>query len=612
MAASPPARWTRVLAFLRPKRGAVAAVLLLAVAIAAASAAEPLLMKYVFDHVSVPAAVGLGIGLMFLLALVREAVSAYQNSLTWKTRIEVQFALTEATVDRLQQLPMAFHRNAGVGGTMTRLDRGVQGFVTAASEIAFNVVPAAAYLVIALAMMFRLSPRLGMVAIAFAPLPVIIAKLAAPEQLDRERNLLDRWTKIYARFNEVLSGIITVKSFAMEDREKQRFLSDVREANAVVFKGLRRDSIASAAQGISVSAARIAVIGYGALLVSRGSITLGTLVAFLGYVGSMFAPVTTLSGVYKTLRTATVAIDQVFSILDHQDTLGDAPDAVEVGRLRGEVEFDRVRFAYGRRASDRLLLDDVSLHVRPGEYVALVGPSGAGKSTLMSLLSRFYDPLEGVVRIDGVDVRGMKQRSLRRQLGVVFQDALLFNESVRQNIAYGRPDAPVEEIEAAARAAHAHDFIMQLPQGYDTLVGERGNLLSAGERQRIAIARSLLTDPPVLILDEPTSALDAESEALVQEALSRLTRGRTTFAIAHRLSTVVGADRIVVLKDGRIVEQGSHRELMEQHGYYRSLVERQTRGLLPAADRDGAQPGEAADERRGPPGAFVSAPRFPR
>src|SRR3954468_12444894 len=579
-----PSRWTRVLGFLRPKRGAVLAVLAFAVLIAAASAAEPLLMKYVFDNVSVPAAVALGIGLMFLLGFVREAVTAWQNWLTWKTRIEVQFSLPEATVDRLQQLPMAFHRNAGVGGTMTRLDRGVQGFVTAASEIAFNVVPAAAYLVIALAMMFRLSPRLGMVAIAFAPLPVIIAKFAAPEQLRRERNLLDRWTKIYARFNEVLSGIITVKSFAMEDREKQRFLAQVREANGVVFKGLRRDSISSAAQGICIATARIAVIGYGALLVSRGSITLGTLVAFLGYVGSMFAPITTLSNVYKTLRTATVAIDQVFDILDHQDTLGDAPDAVDVPRLVGEVEFDRVRFAYGRRASDRPLIDGVTIRARPGEYVALVGPSGSGKSTLMALLSRFYDPIEGAVRIDGRDVRTMKQQSLRRQLGVVFQDALLFNESVRANIAYGRPDASQPEIEAAARAAHAHDFIERLPQGYDTVVGERGNLLSTGERQRVAIARSLLLDPPVLILDEPTSALDAESEALVQDALGRLTKGRTTFAIAHRLSTVVGADRIVVLKEGRLIEEGTHAELVGRRGYYWSLVQHQTQGLLPFSE----------------------------
>jgi ATP-binding cassette subfamily B protein len=314
----------------------------------------------------------------------------------------------------------------------------------------------------------------------------------------------------------------------------------------------------------------------------------------VGYLGGMFAPIQSLSGVYKTLRTASVSIDQVFSILDHQDTLGDAPDAVEVGRLTGSVEFDGVRFGYGRRRSDRPLIDGISLSVSPGEHVALVGPSGAGKSTLMALLCRFYDPTEGAVRVDGMDLRGIKQRSLRRQLGVVFQDSLLFNESVRANISYGRPSATREEVEVAARAAHAHDFISQLPNGYETVVGERGCLLSAGERQRIAIARSILLDPPILILDEPTSALDAESEALVQAALARLMKGRTTFAIAHRLSTVVGADRILVLKDGAIVEEGTHRELVANDGYYRSLVERQARGLLPDGDGPPQRPDLAA------------------
>jgi ATP-binding cassette subfamily B protein len=567
-------------------------VLALALVAAVLAAAEPLVLKYVFDRVAGDRsmrAIGLGIAGLLGLGALREILGGLQNWLTWKTRIDLQFSLTEKTVEKLQQLPVSFHRATGVGSILTRLDRGIQGFVGAVTEFAFTTLPAAGYLALAVTMMFHLDARLGILALVFAPLPVLIARLAMPLQLERERTLMDRWTRVYARFNEVLGGIVTVKSFAMEDREKQRFLHEVGDANAVVKRGVGLDSVVSASQNAITLVARVAVIGVGALLVSRGEITLGTLVAFLGYLAGMFAPIQSLSGVYKTLRTASVSIEQVFSILDHQDTLGDAPDAREVGRLSGDVEFDAVRFGYGRRATDTPLIDGISLHVRAGENVALVGPSGAGKTTLVSLLCRFYDPTEGAVRVDGTDLRELKQKSLRRQLGVVFQDSLLFNESVRSNIAYGRPQATEEEIQAAAKAAHAHDFISRLPQGYDTLVGERGCLLSAGERQRIAIARSILMDPPILILDEPTSALDAESEALVQQALSRLTRGRTTFAIAHRLSTVVDADRIVVLKDGRILEQGSHRELMARGGYYRSLVERQTRGLLPDGDAPAAE-----------------------
>jgi ATP-binding cassette subfamily B protein len=472
---------------------------------------------------------------------------------------------------------VSFHRAEGVGALMTRLDRGIQGLVGALSELSLNVVPAVIYLGVAAAVMFRLDGRLALLVLAFAPVPALITTVFAPAQANRERTLLDRWARIYSRFNEVLSGIVTVKSFAMELAEKQRFLGEVKRANAVVVRGVGVDSGVMAAQNLVVTAARIAVVAFGGTLVIRGEVTAGTLVAVLGYVGGLFTPVQGLTGAYKTLRLAKVSLDQVFSILDAQDPLADAPDAKELTHVRGDVTFDAVRFEYDAR---RPLLHGISLEVPAGENVALVGPSGAGKTTLMALLQRLHDPTGGAVRIDGTDVRGLKQVSLRRHIGVVLQDALLFNETVRDNIAYGRPDATFAQIEAAARAAHAHDFVTALPQGYDTVVGERGNRLSAGERQRIAIARALLKDPPILILDEPTSALDAESEALIQEALRRLTCGRTTFFIAHRLSTVVEADRVVVMKDGLVAEVGTHRELVRQGGYYASLVRRQTRGLL--------------------------------
>jgi ATP-binding cassette subfamily B protein len=575
----------RAMGYLRPYRRTVATVLALVLVSTSLSVIEPLALKHVFDQLGVggtSSAVLLAVGALVVIGLVREGLGALSNWLTWRTRIHVHFSLNEATVSRLHQLPLSFHREEGVGATMTKLDRGMQGFVGAITELAFNVLPAATYLVLCVAVMFRLDWRLALLALAFAPLPVLIARGAAPVQTRREQTLMDRWTKIYARFNEVLSGIVTVKSFAMEEREKQRFLHDVREANAVVTRGVAFDSAVNASQGLIVLVARVALIALGGLFVLRGEISAGTLVAFLGYIGGLFGPVQGLSGVYKTLRTASVAINQVFSILDAQDKLGDAPDATEVTVLHGDVAFENVHFDYPSTSGPgRPLINGIELRVKAGETIALVGPSGAGKTTLMNLLCRFYDPVQGAVSIDGRDIRSLKQLSLRRHIGVVLQDSLLFNESVRGNIAYGRPDASQQEIEAAARAAHAHDFILRLPQGYDTLVGERGNRLSAGERQRISIARSLLKNPPILILDEPTSALDAESEALVQEALDKLMKGRTTFAIAHRLSTVVHADRILVLKEGRIVEEGSHAQLMRLEGYYASLVRRQTRGLLP-------------------------------
>ncbi|HYP16416.1 MAG TPA: ATP-binding cassette domain-containing protein, partial [Opitutus sp.] len=280
----------------------------------------------------------------------------------------------------------------------------------------------------------------------------------------------------------------------------------------------------------------------------------------------------------QTIKRASVSLDEIFAILDVQEHLGDAPDAEEVRGVAGRVEFDHVSFRYEQ--TGRPLLEDISFTAEPGETIAIVGPSGSGKTTLMALLMRFYDPLEGAVRIDGRDLRRLKQRSLRRHIGVVLQDPLLFNDTVRANIAYGRPDATTAEIEAAARAANADAFISRLPEGYATVVGERGGRLSVGERQRLTIARALIKTPKLIILDEATSSLDAESEALVQEALERLMQGRTTFVIAHRLSTVVNADRILVLREGRIAESGRHAELMRLGGYYATLVHRQTHGLL--------------------------------
>ena len=575
-------RLRRALAFAAPHRRAVLVIAVLTLLVATVNAAEPLVLKHIFDGLGGERGMRAlleGVVILLVIGLAREAIAAVTNWLTWQTRISLHYSLLEATVGRLHRMPLNLQRSEGVGAILTRLDRSLQGFIGAVTQLLFNVFPAVVYLAISIVIMLQLDWRLALVVIAFAPVPALIAALATPEQTTRERSLLDRWAKIYSRFNEVLSGMVTVRSFAMEDREKERFLRDVGAANQVVIRGVGFDSGFGAASNSVVTLARIAVIAFGGVLVVRGQATLGTLVALLGYVGGLFGPVQGLSGVYQTLRKASVSLDEVFGILDVQGQLGDAPDAADVTAVQGAVEFDNVTFRYDAHG-DRPLLDGLSLSVAPGQSVAIVGPSGSGKTTLMALLMRFYDPVSGIIRLDGRDLRSITQASLRRSIGVVLQDPLLFNDTVRNNIVYGLPDASAAEVEAVARAANAHDFVLRLPEGYETLVGERGSRLSVGERQRISIARALIKNAPVIVLDEATAALDAESEALVQDALETLTKGRTTFVIAHRLATVVNADQIVVLQGGRVTERGRHAELAKLGGYYAALVKRQTRGLI--------------------------------
>jgi ATP-binding cassette subfamily B protein len=572
-----------VVRFILPYRRAVAATVVLSLLSAGAVAFEPLVLKRLFDGLVSGASLAPIVASVLLLAalgLGRELAGAASNWLTWRTRLSLHHDLLEASVERLHMLPVAYHKKEGVGATMTRLDRGIQGFLEAFSQVAFSVLPAVVYLVASIALMWKLDARLATFALLFAPAPALIATFSAPERTRRERRLLDRWSKIYGRFNEVLSGIITVKSFAMEDREKQRFLHDVGDANRIVERGVVVDSAVLGAQSVVVLVARLGALGLGGYLAIRGQITAGTVVAFLSYVAGLFGPVQGLSAVYKTLRTARVSLDVLLEILDAHDEVPDPEAPVELGAIRGEVRVEGVRFRYDAR---RTILDGVDLHVRPGEKIALVGPSGAGKTTLMALLQRLYDPSEGRVTLDGVDLRDVRQRALRGQIGVVLQDPVLFDDTLENNLLYGRPHASRDELDAAVAAANAKEIVARLPEGYATRLGERGGRLSAGERQRIAIARALLKDPPVLILDEATSALDAESEHLVQTALDRLVQGRTTFIVAHRLSTVVSADRILVLRDGTIDEQGSHAELMERGGYYAHLVDRQLGSLRRAA-----------------------------
>lgn len=573
----------RALDYAKPEKRYISIALLCSLSLAAFGVIEPLLMRHIFDNLGsggVLTEVLLTAAGLLLLAFMKEGIAARSNYLTWRTRLSIHQKLLSATVERLHRLPVDTHRKEGIGAIMTKLDRGIQGFLGALSEIVFNLTPAVAYLIMAVVIMFRLDWRMALLVLSFAPLPAFIATWAAPTQSKREAFLMQKWGKIYSRFNEVLSGIVTVRSFAMEDYEKQRFLTHVDEANQTVVGGVKFDSKIKAAQNLTITVATISAVTFGSMQVINNQMSLGTLVAFLAYVGGLFGPIQSLTGIYRIIRTASASLNHVFTILDTHDFLGDAPNAIELKKVTGEIKFDDVHFHYA--ATNRPIISGIDLHIKAGETIALVGPSGTGKSTVTALLQRFYDPVSGSISIDGQDIRSLKQQSIRQNIGVVLQDALLFNESIRDNIAYGKPDASIKEIEDAARAANAHEFINKLERGYDTMAGERGGNLSVGERQRIAIARAILKNPPILILDEATSAMDVELEAKVQEALERLMVGRTSIVIAHRLSTIVRADRIVVLKDGKIMEVGNHQTLMSHNGYYASLVDRQVRGLLAA------------------------------
>jgi len=570
----------RAVSFIKPHRKIIAVIMVIMLVVAALGALEPLIYKLVFDRLGMKSSLVellLAVSAIMVAAVAKECLNGFSNWLSWKVRLSVNYQLLDSTTSRLHSLPLSYHREETVGGLMTRLNHGINGFVTGISDLAFNILPGIIYLAISVIVMFRLDWRLSLLVVFFAPLPAMIGVVASHEQTARESALLYRWGIIFSRFNEVLSGIVTVKSFAMEEAERKRFMGDVAEAHGIVRKGVVTDTKIGACQSLVVMLAKTASIGFAIYLIHNGQTTVGTLMAFLGYQGGLFGPVNSLTGVYQTLRKASISFDIVFSILDAEDHLQDAAHAVPVEDVQGEVVFRNVSFAYDEK---RRILNDIDLHVNPGETIAIVGPSGSGKTTMVSLLQRFYDPTSGAIKIDGTDIRHLQQRSLRRQIGVVLQDALVFNDTIRNNIAYGRPDATDKEIEAAARAANAHKFISHLPGGYDFVVGERGCRISVGERQRISIARALLKNPSLLILDEATSALDAESEVLVQDALDRLIKGRTSFIIAHRLSTVVGAHRILVLKDGQIIESDNHESLMKKDGYYASLVRCQSRGLI--------------------------------
>ena len=564
-----------------PSAGLIVGVTFVALAVAVLSVSEPLLLRGALDHLSTGGAdarfAGLAAVLVAILAL-KGGANAWLGGHSWDVRAKLEYELRSALSQKFTQLPLAHYEREGVGGLLYAIQESVPITVAAFAEITFRLLPAAAYLVLAVAAMWRLDLRLMLVVLLFAPLPAVVGVLASRAQRARQRALHVHWRGHWRWYVELVHNIRTVRAFGREHPERERFLAEQRTGFELIREGASADARDAAIGSLGETFARGGVLLAGGLLVARGHLSFGTLVAFLGYIGGLFGPVQNLTGLYSATQKATAGLENVFDVLDTPVEQLDKATARPAPGLSGTLRFEDVSFGYSR---ERSALSRVSLAVQPGEMVALVGASGAGKSTILKLTQRLYSPDSGRVLIDGIDVRELTADSLRKQIGVVPQDVELFNGSIHANIAFGRPDATRAEVERAARAARAHEFIVGtaatrgLPGGYDFVIGEGGRALSGGQRQRLALARAFLMNPPVLLLDEATSALDAETEQLVHEGVRAVAAGRAVLVSAHRLATVIDADRIMVLDRGEIVAVGTHAELMERCATYRELVRHQ-------------------------------------
>ncbi|HLK57538.1 MAG TPA: ABC transporter transmembrane domain-containing protein [Chthonomonadaceae bacterium] len=472
--------------------------------------------------------------------------------------------------NKFNQLSLGYYDKRSVGSVMARITNDADNlwdFLT--DGIPWFVSNILTLLCIGF-VLFRMDWQLTLLILTPAPFIYLLTKWFMPRARRRWHFLWQRISKMYSSLSSTLNGMRVVKAFAQEDREKGRF----RSRNEGVFQASYAANSLWATYwpiiGLLMATGYYVIYLFGGhKVLFTGAITIGTLTAFLGYLGQFYGPFQNFSRVLDWSTRSLTAAERVFEVLDTEPDIQESKHATPMPEIQGAVEFDEVSFTYDKA---KRVLDDFTLKVEPGEMIGLVGHSGAGKSTIINLLSRFYDVTEGSIKIDGVDIRNIKQDDFRHQFGIVLQEPFLFPGTIRDNIAYAKPDATIEDIIRAAKAANCHNFILKFADGYDTQVGERGQRLSGGERQRISIARAILHDPKVLILDEATASVDTETEKQIQEAISNLIKNRTTFAIAHRLSTLRNATRLVVMKDGKMVECGTHDELMDQDGEYAKLV----------------------------------------
>lgn len=516
----------------------------------------------------------LPIGILLLFGV--QGMARYlQNYLMKHVALKVVMEIRRDLYNHIQSLSLSFFHKIPCGALMSRITNDVKILSSVASDIIPDFLRQIFTLFSLIAVLFYQDWQLAIIAVFILPFVGIMMNSFGKKIKKISKKSLENSASLNSVLQESFSGIKIVKAFVMEEYEKKRFQKVNKRNFDISMKGVRVNEISSPLMEFLGAIAGAFILWYGGFRVINGYSTPGTFFSFLAALALLYDPLRKLTKMNNQIQKAMAGAERVFELMDTMPEIKESESPIHIDSFKEKIEFENVSFMYNKK--DGLVLKNINFSIKKGEIVAIVGPSGVGKSTLVDLIPRFYDPTEGKILIDGIDISEVSLSSLRSMIGIVTQETFLFNDTIANNIAYGRQNAAMEEVIEAAKLAYAHDFISAFPDGYDTVIGERGVRLSGGEKQRISIARAILKNPDILILDEATSALDSESEKMVQKALENLMKERTTFVIAHRLSTIVHADRIIVLSDGTIAEIGRHEELLKKKGIYSKLYEIQFR-----------------------------------
>jgi ATP-binding cassette subfamily B multidrug efflux pump len=572
-------QFSRLLSYLKPYKSKLLLSLFLMITAALCSLSGPYFTKLAIDNYISPGKLE-GIHWVILLFFLSNLISA----LCLRYRVKIMDTLGRSAIaklredlfDHIQSLSLSFFDSRPAGKIMVRVINDVNSLMGLFTDGIINVLIDCATIFVILGLMLSLNVKLTLISISTIPLLILIAFKLKRMILTRWQNVRRKSSNMNAYLHETLAGMRVTQAFVRE-KENARIQNELNEdiktswMKAVIVNHTFWPSL-----NVVSAIGKALVFFFGVRMIDTGAVTIGTLTAIISYLGRFWDPLNKLSNFYNQILIAMASTERIFEIMDTPPLIKDVPNAVDIPEIKGEVEFDNVTFGYD---TDKIVLHNVSFRVNPGETIALVGPTGAGKSTVVNLISRFYDTTSGEVRIDGYNVKDVTLKSLRKQMGVMLQDSFIFSGTIMDNIRYGKIDATEEEIIACAKAVHAHDFIVQMENGYYTEVNERGSRLSIGQKQLISFARALLANPRILILDEATSSIDTHTELLIQKAIETVLSGRTSFVIAHRLSTIRKADRIMVVDNGQIAECGNHYELLKAKGIYYNLCKSQYRFL---------------------------------